>query len=354
MNRLPFFHKYAENVKAELARMLWYDRFEDERVIIKQGDIGSRMYFVVSGCVSMQTTSIDPRTGQKVVIHLKDVKSGATFGELALIRDMKRDYTAVCKGDCEFLSLSKNEFNNVLRHKWEQDWQSKYNFIKSLPSFEGASPDQIKNATDMAEIKNYSDNTVIFGDKSHLTETVFFINKGKCDMIKKVQLLRTQSPYLRPSLFLPSPKNQDTSKFMNKSYGKQMRISRTENHLLTVMSLYQGDYFGAGEDLTDTFIISKGKVECLLINSAFYAINLMVDRQEKMKTEREKKIPPNLELYKRFEENRRWTEYKKNLVEGVKKWKMVPNVTTTTDIPKILTMEPNIPADLLWMEKHNQ
>lgn len=63
MNRLPFFHKYPSNVKAELAKMLWYDRFEDERVIIKQGDIGSRMYFVVSGCVSMQTTSIDPRTG---------------------------------------------------------------------------------------------------------------------------------------------------------------------------------------------------------------------------------------------------------------------------------------------------
>ena len=88
---------------------------------------------------------------------------------------------------------------------------------------------------------------VIFGDKSSLTETVFFIRKGKCDMIKSVKLIRTQSPYLRPSLFLPSPKTEETSKkFMNKSYGKTMRISRTENHLLTVMSLYPGDFFGAG------------------------------------------------------------------------------------------------------------
>lgn len=80
----------------------------------------------------------------------------------------------------------------------------------------------------------------------------------------------------------------------------------------------------------------------------------MMDRLEKMKTEREKKIPPNLELYKRFEENRKWTEYKKNLVENVKKRSRVPNVTTTADIPKILIMEPNIPEDLLWLEKQNK
>lgn len=48
----------------------------------------------------------------------------------------------------------------MLRHKWEQDWQDRYQFIKNLPSFEGASPEQIKNATDMAEIKSYPDNTV--------------------------------------------------------------------------------------------------------------------------------------------------------------------------------------------------
>ena len=36
-------------MKQDLARMLWYDKFEEGRVIVRQGDPGSRMYFVVSG-----------------------------------------------------------------------------------------------------------------------------------------------------------------------------------------------------------------------------------------------------------------------------------------------------------------
>ena len=31
--------------------------------------------------------------------HLKTLSAGATFGEIALIRDMKREFTAVCKGN---------------------------------------------------------------------------------------------------------------------------------------------------------------------------------------------------------------------------------------------------------------
>ncbi|XP_052078266.1 uncharacterized protein LOC127716181 [Mytilus californianus] len=350
MDRLPFFNKYPKSIKADLARMLWYDRFEDQRIIIKQGDIGTRMYFVVSGCVSLQTTDIDPRTGIKHVIHLKDVKSGATFGELALVRDMKRNYTAVCKGDSEFLSLSKDEFNNVLRHQYEEKWQQRHTFIKNQQSFEGASIDQMKSVTDMSDMKSFPDNTVIFGDKTQLTDAVYFISKGKCDMIKKVSLLRTQSPYLRPSLFL-SDNKKDHSEFLNKPYGKHTRICRTENHMLTVMSLYPGDYFGVGENLQDTFIITNGKVECLLINSAFFAINLMMDRLDEMKDKNEEKIPSNQNLYLKFEANRKWTEYKKSLVENVVSRKRIPNVTTKEDIPKVLSMAPNIPDDLLWKDK---
>ena len=49
MLRMPLFAKYPKNLKQDLARLLWYDRFKEGRVIVKQGDPGSRMYFVVSG-----------------------------------------------------------------------------------------------------------------------------------------------------------------------------------------------------------------------------------------------------------------------------------------------------------------
>ena len=37
-------------------------------------------------------------TGEPIVNHYHSIGAGSTFGELALIRDMMRDYTAVCTG----------------------------------------------------------------------------------------------------------------------------------------------------------------------------------------------------------------------------------------------------------------
>lgn len=63
MSRLPLFIKYSRKIKEELARVVWYDIYEKERIIIRQGDMGARMYFVVSGTVSVHRTEMDPKTG---------------------------------------------------------------------------------------------------------------------------------------------------------------------------------------------------------------------------------------------------------------------------------------------------
>lgn len=58
MARLPVFSKYPKSVKKSLAKTMWYDMFQDGRVILKQGDPGSRMYFVVSGEVELHRTDV--------------------------------------------------------------------------------------------------------------------------------------------------------------------------------------------------------------------------------------------------------------------------------------------------------
>lgn len=65
--RLPFFTKYSRSVKEKLAQVVWYDQFENDRIIIRQGDLGSRMYFVISGYASVQRTDIDPRTSKLLI-----------------------------------------------------------------------------------------------------------------------------------------------------------------------------------------------------------------------------------------------------------------------------------------------
>jgi hypothetical protein len=48
--------KYSKAVKQALAYMVWYDTFKEGRVIVKQDDPGTRMYFVISGEVDLKRT----------------------------------------------------------------------------------------------------------------------------------------------------------------------------------------------------------------------------------------------------------------------------------------------------------
>ena len=81
------------------------------------------------------------------------------------------------------------------------------------------------------------------------THHVFFINAGKCEIVKKVGFVRCVSPYLRPELILQGSKSDkaDPQKFLNKPYGRRLRRLTPEDHYLTVLTLTAGDYFGVGK-----------------------------------------------------------------------------------------------------------
>ena len=65
-------------------------------------------------------------------------------------------------GDCEFLSVGKDEFNQVLRQSWEESWALRINFLKKSPFFIDWTPDQIRNTADMSQLKEYRSNVVIY------------------------------------------------------------------------------------------------------------------------------------------------------------------------------------------------
>ena len=60
---LKCFEKYSTECKQELAKILFYDSFEDGRVVIQQGHIGVSFYFIVSGTVNVKVNEIDKQTG---------------------------------------------------------------------------------------------------------------------------------------------------------------------------------------------------------------------------------------------------------------------------------------------------
>lgn len=100
-----------------------------------------------------------------------------------------------------------------------------------------------------------------------------------------------------------------------------------------------------GEDLTDTFIIAKGKVEIISLNAVTFSLNYTVIQS--MRDNRKNLIPSTEELARRFEKNRKWMEYKRKVIDDIVKWRKKTNCASYQDVPEAMLKEPSIPLDLI-------
>lgn len=84
-----------------------HERYSDGDVIIRQGELGSRMYIVASGEVRIF------RTQGGVETDLATLKVGETFGELALFDNRPRSASARAVGDTELRVITREEFSHM-------------------------------------------------------------------------------------------------------------------------------------------------------------------------------------------------------------------------------------------------
>ena len=101
--KLACFSRYSLYVRHELAHVLFYDVFERDRVVIRQGDVGYSFCFIVSGSVLVEIQDKDPVSGivRNNNIIVGELGAGATFGDLVLLNDDKCRATIVGKEECE-------------------------------------------------------------------------------------------------------------------------------------------------------------------------------------------------------------------------------------------------------------
>jgi voltage-gated potassium channel len=101
--RVPFFHNLGASLIAEVARLLRVREYPASAVIVRRGEPGDCMFFIVDG---------------EVEIELKDqplrLESGSFFGELALLTGAPRNATVVAARPCTVLTLDIVDFFELL------------------------------------------------------------------------------------------------------------------------------------------------------------------------------------------------------------------------------------------------
>jgi voltage-gated potassium channel len=101
--KVPFFHDVGAAAIADVARLLRPRDYGAGAIIVRRGEPGDCMYFVVSGEVEVQ---LKP---EPVVL-----RPGEFFGEVALLSGGPRNATIVALRQCTLLSLDIADFRQLL------------------------------------------------------------------------------------------------------------------------------------------------------------------------------------------------------------------------------------------------
>ncbi|XP_064624466.1 potassium/sodium hyperpolarization-activated cyclic nucleotide-gated channel 3-like [Lineus longissimus] len=104
---VPFFTHADPNFVSEVVSKLKYKVFQPGDIIIKEGTIGTKMYFIQEGIVDIITKEGDVATS---------LSDGSYFGEICLLTNAKRVASVKAETYCNMFSLAAEHFNAVLKH----------------------------------------------------------------------------------------------------------------------------------------------------------------------------------------------------------------------------------------------
>lgn len=101
--KVPFFHNIGASTIADVARLLRARHYPAGNVIVRRGEAGDCMYFVVAGEVEIQLAPQPIRLGP-----------GEFFGEIALLTGGPRTATVVAVQRCTLLILDIVDFRQLI------------------------------------------------------------------------------------------------------------------------------------------------------------------------------------------------------------------------------------------------
>ncbi|XP_060113016.1 cyclic nucleotide-binding domain-containing protein 2 [Heteronotia binoei] len=205
---LKSFFAYSPTLQYLLAKVIRFERFGRRRVIIKKGHHGSSFYFIFAGAVAVT----DDEDGSSAFVDSCPtvLRRGASFGEVALIKDAKRIATVVCMEETELLVVDKKDFLGYhLDEELHREFLTRYNYLRKVEIFETLSNDSLEKIAHHCRIERFHFGQVITSDIGE-SSSITFVIKGACDVLRQIDLSSCPSyhKWLTKHLMFPKGKQQ--------------------------------------------------------------------------------------------------------------------------------------------------
>jgi MFS family permease len=106
--QVPVLNQLPVELLDTVVQRLDLERFAPGQTIIREGDIGDRLYLIRTGNVH-----ISHRAGREHVVDLSTLSRGDYFGEIALLRDVPRTATCRAVDAVELYTLHRSDFQSL-------------------------------------------------------------------------------------------------------------------------------------------------------------------------------------------------------------------------------------------------
>jgi CRP-like cAMP-binding protein len=113
--KVDLFKETNQGFRNALVEVLKPEIYTPNDVIIKQGDVGTEMYFISQGIVDVLKTEDNPLGGTAIEKKVATLKEGAFFGEIALLLQSTRAATIRAQTYCDLYVLRKADLDRVLK-----------------------------------------------------------------------------------------------------------------------------------------------------------------------------------------------------------------------------------------------
>ncbi|CAH0628815.1 unnamed protein product [Chrysodeixis includens] len=110
-------------------------------------------------------------------------------------------------------------------------------------------------------------------------------------------------------------------------------------YFMQVCLFYPGSTFGFGENMRDRRIIALTPVDCMLMPKIWLLQRNTANIWSRIQHYLEKKIPSKKQLFQEFVQERRWQEFREQLVADVVARSKTVNLTSVHDVPYSIRME---------------
>lgn len=170
----------------ELCKYMEFKALPKDYDLFKEGDVGDNFYIIHEGCVLVHSAAKG---------KLTELYSGDSVGELALLYGQPRAATVTALDNCELIVLSKKAYDKIIRvfcmQKIQAQGEDYFSFMTNIPIFHSMSTTTIKYFAQIASLRRYPANTVLFS-QGERPNAMYFIYAGSIKAYRTLSLPRNR------------------------------------------------------------------------------------------------------------------------------------------------------------------